>query len=338
MQLLKMARHLFQPRAIVLMYHRIADAVHDPWQLSVSLGNFEQHLQVLQKSKVIPVQQLAYDLQKKSVVHNSVCLTFDDGYADNYLRAKPLLEKYQSPATFFIPTEYLGQQAFFWWDELEDIFLGYPELPAELSVSIRGSTFEFNLGEDKTLSNEQAHQHTRWTWPAEAPTLRCKLYLSLWEKLKPLPYGELKAVIGKIKSWASFKEPVDKESYPMTLEQLADLSPHSFITLGLHTVTHLSLSHHPSEIQLAEIAQNKLYLEKICPYTVNCIAYPYGDYNTDTLTVSKQLKLSAAFTTTERIVSNLSDPLQVGRFQVRNWTGDQFKEQLTRWSNSSQFL
>lgn len=329
---------MFQPRAIVLMYHRIADVVRDPWQLSVSPGNFEQHLRVLQKSRLIPVQQLASDLYQKSVVNKTVCLTFDDGYADNYLQAKPLLEKYKTPATFFIPTEYPGQQALFWWDELENIFLGYPELPARLSLSIRGSIFELVLGEDNILSKEQLHQHKRWAWPAESPTLRCKLYLLLWEKLKPLPYTELKAIVAEIKSWASFEEPADKESYPMTLEQLANLSDHPFIRLGLHTVTHLSLSHHPSGVQLAEISDNKLYLEKICPYKVNCIAYPYGDYNTNTLTVSKQLKLSAAFTTTEKIVSNLSDPLQLGRFQVRNWTGDQFEEQINKWSRSSQFL
>ncbi len=44
-----------------------------------------------------------------------ICITFDDGYANN-LRMLPLLEQYDVPATFYITTGNVEEQQCFWWD------------------------------------------------------------------------------------------------------------------------------------------------------------------------------------------------------------------------------
>ncbi len=44
-----------------------------------------------------------------------ICITFDDGYANN-LRMLPLLEQYDVPATFYITTGNVEEQQSFWWD------------------------------------------------------------------------------------------------------------------------------------------------------------------------------------------------------------------------------
>src|SRR4051794_17154479 len=112
-------RRINEKKVVVLMYHRITDESIDPWQLAVNPYFFEQHLEVLQKRfKVIRVNELIHQLTTKLITANSVCITFDDGYRDNFLNAKPLLEKYKCPASFFIPTLYIGQEQMFWWDEL----------------------------------------------------------------------------------------------------------------------------------------------------------------------------------------------------------------------------
>lgn len=45
----------------------------------------------------------------------SICLTFDDGLANN-ARVLPILEQYSIPATFFISTNHICKNRAFWWD------------------------------------------------------------------------------------------------------------------------------------------------------------------------------------------------------------------------------
>jgi peptidoglycan/xylan/chitin deacetylase (PgdA/CDA1 family) len=113
MRIIHTIRHYFEKRGVVLMYHRIAMPFNDHWELCVSPQHFEQQLQVLTKKKVVSLQQLTGELHA-----NNIAITFDDGYIDNYTTAKPLLEKYRLPATFFITTGQIEYPASYWWDEL----------------------------------------------------------------------------------------------------------------------------------------------------------------------------------------------------------------------------
>jgi peptidoglycan/xylan/chitin deacetylase (PgdA/CDA1 family) len=321
------------------MYHRIAELKHDPWQLAVTPDNFEQQLNVLRRiGKLVSVKELVASLHKRTIPDGSICITFDDGYRDNYFSAKPLLEKYKFPATFFIPTYYIDRDQHFWWDELENILLDYPELPTKFSLSVEGNLLEFNLEEDARLTADMEKKHSAWAWPEPPPTRRCELYLALWEKLKPLSFDELQLKLYEIKQWVLFREPAVKEGLPMTLEQLNELTTHQLIDLGLHTHTHPALPCHSEAVQLSEISTNSKYFENIDAKILNTIAYPYGNFNAVTLSVVKKLQLNAAFTTTAKIVSNLSDPYQIGRFQVGNWNGIEFEKSLLNWKKASQFL
>src|SRR5437899_7761703 len=52
-------------------------------------------------------------------------ITFDDGYADNFTRALPILEKFGIPATVFVVTKDIGRSNVVWEEASED-------LPADL--------------------------------------------------------------------------------------------------------------------------------------------------------------------------------------------------------------
>ena len=85
-------------------------------QLCVAPGRFAEHMAVLRNNyNPVPLSQICqWDFSK-----NTVVVTFDDGYVDNLLWAKPILERFDIPATIFVTTGYVEDKRPFWWDELE---------------------------------------------------------------------------------------------------------------------------------------------------------------------------------------------------------------------------
>lgn len=319
------------PKIVVLMYHRIDIAETDPWGLCVSPENFEQHLQVLKSEfNVIGTEELLRQVSAKRIIRNAVCITFDDGYADNFIHAKPLLQKYNCPATFFITTGLIGQQKQFWWDELGNMLLQTKQLPAFLSFKTGNEIFEHHLSEP-LLTTEMRLLHKQWKYHEEPPTDRCELYLKVWERLVPLSYEEIITVMGTLKKWVSADLLEDKRSFPMNDFQLNQLKVDPLFSLGMHTITHPDLSTKKSLSQLKEIDGSKYALEKNYRIKTNMLAYPYGRYNQSTIDVVCRLKIDACFTTDQETVNADTDMKMLGRFQAFNWKGEFFKNQISGW-------
>ena len=109
-----------QPKAVVLLYHRVDRSTHDRWSLCVSPQNFTAHMQSL-RSRFRPVHlaEIAAMLEGSGVQHGSVAVTFDDGYRDNFTTAIPILKQMGVPATFFISGDGALDGESFWWERLD---------------------------------------------------------------------------------------------------------------------------------------------------------------------------------------------------------------------------
>jgi peptidoglycan/xylan/chitin deacetylase (PgdA/CDA1 family) len=326
-------KSLFEPEALVLMYHRIAEPEADIWDIAVSAGQFEKHLQALKRAgNVIPLQELADQHADGTLKKNSIAITFDDGYADNFRVAKPLLEKYQLPATFFITTGNIGQSAEFWWDELENIILFTRRLPVQFSMRINNQLIEEELGTAE-LTAEMRQKHILWKACTEAPpTPRCRLYYRIWEQLKPMPPVEQQIRIQKIRDWAGVGKGSRPDFQSMSLAELKEMGKSRLTDIGAHTVSHPALAAHAPEFQKKELAESKSFLEEITERKIDLLAYPYGNYNKDTARIAADLNFSAAFTTEEQVVRRRSDRFQLARFQVKNLNYGQFSKN-TLWQN-----
>src|SRR5947209_14606396 len=140
--------NMFVCRAMILLYHRVAELPQDPQLLCVSPSHFIEHLQVIRRwGRTIQLGKLDQALQGVDRRRHMIIVTFDDGYADNLYNAKPLLERYDVPATTLIATGYMGCDREFWWDELERLFLQLGKLSETLCLNVNGSSYQWELGE-----------------------------------------------------------------------------------------------------------------------------------------------------------------------------------------------
>jgi peptidoglycan/xylan/chitin deacetylase (PgdA/CDA1 family) len=329
-------KKMFRPaRAVVLMYHRVAEPVMDPWQLAVSTQNFKEHLEVLAETgKVISTDQLIENVISRSLESDCYCVTSDDAYEDNYINALPVIERLKCPTTFFIASGHIGSGQPFWWDIMTDIFLSSKKLPPTLDININNKRFSYILENDGAVDDEKLKKHASWHWPLPAPTQRCKIYLELWMELRDLPSNVISETVARLKSWSGVEAENKSGNFPMSTEQLIEMCRSQYVNTGVHTVTHAALGAFQKNIQLSEIVECKRYLDEVLKRKHFSIAYPYGNYNSDTLDIAKESGLKGAFTTEPQAVTVRSDIYRLGRFQVVNQSGAQFRKQLAKWKNN----
>lgn len=281
------------------MYHRIDAVDSDPWGICVEPAVFEEQIAYVSgRYPVISVAEAVHRITSENIGEQSICITFDDGYADNHLHAKPILEKYNCPATFFIPTAFIGSRKPFWWDELEYIFL-----------------------HDADIESKQ------WKWYQTPPSEACAIFFQQWKSLQPQPEAAIQETLSELRSSMGITLPKSFRS-PMTRDQLRDLFSNSLFTAGLHTHTHPNLATRTKAGQTAEIKQGMDLLSGVYNIDTPCLAYPYGSYNEDTITAAYELNLKACFTTEAISLDENSHLFTLGRYQVDNWALDEFKNKL----------
>ncbi len=100
-----------QHRTIILMYHRITDEVREP-RYSVSTKNFERQMAYVKTHfNCISFAALVDDVPKPGKTdRDSIVITFDDGYKDNYLNAFPVVKQHELPATIFLVSRFIGNE------------------------------------------------------------------------------------------------------------------------------------------------------------------------------------------------------------------------------------
>ena len=295
-------------RVAILMYHRVFETSSDPWELCVRPAYFADQLELLRRLyPVLSLQQLLNALKAGQLPKRAVVLTFDDGYADNLWNAKPLLEKYELPASVFVTSGSLDSPSEFWWDNLERILLQPRKLPKRLQLQIQGRSHE---------------------WPMTSSDERKIAYMAIHQNLQPLRACERDPVLIELFTWAEV-DPLGRADYrPLATEELVKLAQSEFIDIGAHAVTHPLLSILSPEDQSAEIVNSRQKLEDILGKRVDTFSYPYGDLSAETAGIVAAAEFVTALTTDSHTIGKEANPFQLGRFGVGDWDGDNFKHHL----------
>ena len=320
----------FCPRVIILLYHRVFDAPTDPQRLCVSPKRFGEHLEHLGRYySVLSLSQLEGALKERRLPKRAVVVTFDDGYADNLHHAKPLLERYNIPATVFVTTGYVGQQKEFWWDELERLLLLSPRVPEQLKVTVNGTTYSWHMDEDTNSFYGQWHVELR-----DTPTTRHRAYLEMHRLLRPLQYKEQEGVLADMREQIGDNGQCRPDYLALTPEEVRLLAADGLVEIGSHTVTHPVLSVQPLEVQRYELVESKEQLEAILGHPVTSLAYSYGgggDAGDETAALAREAGYEIGCANFPALVTHRSDIFQLPRFLVRDWDGDEFAYRLMRW-------
>jgi peptidoglycan/xylan/chitin deacetylase (PgdA/CDA1 family) len=232
----------------------------------------------------------------------AVCVTFDDGYADNATVALPILKKWGIPATVFVASGFLNGGSM-WNDTV-----------IESIRSMAGKQLDLReLGLDR--------------YDLSSLSLQRSAIQQLLKAIKHLPNSERARAVARIAEAGA----ADTAGLMMTEEQVISLASNG-IEIGGHTVTHPILATLDEASASAEIRENKSALETLTRKPLRFFAYPNGrlgrDYSTRHCELVRQAGYSAALSTHAGVVSRESDRWQLARFTPWDKTPDRFLVRL----------
>jgi peptidoglycan/xylan/chitin deacetylase (PgdA/CDA1 family) len=321
----KVSRFLRRQRCdpVILMYHRIAPADLDPWELAVRPSIFEQQMRDLRNTRsVLPLSEFVSCHLQGNLASDAAAITFDDGYACNALVAAPILEELGLPATFFLATAMLGKSEEFWNDALQRVVFD-SAAGGSASIVVAGHQLQVDLGGQ----SENNHADRAWRAMQEPPrTARQHAYLKLWQVLKSTPFDLQYQAIGSLASQVGSNLVPRASHRPMTMEEARTLSRGSGMDISGHTNTHVSLPLWDRDIQLKEIRESCGLCEALSGRPCTTFAYPYGDFSELTIECATRSGLTGAVSAYPRPVAKTDLPLALPRIMMRN------NSTVQRWS------
>ncbi|MFK8027430.1 MAG: polysaccharide deacetylase family protein [Gammaproteobacteria bacterium] len=286
-----LSRHRANNKLLVLTYHRVL-AEYDPVIDEVDAVQFTRQMETLAEYfNVVSLEEGLEQMRSGTLPASSVCITFDDGYRDNYDVALPILSALNLPATFFIATGYLGDGIM--WNDVVGLAIKNTSLK-QLDLS------EFSLG-NELIDTEQKK-------------------VQLIEKLlSNIKYNNVDQRIDMVNRLKNIAQVDINERLMMTESEVKELS-RAGMEIGGHTVKHPILTCADDDDVHCEVTEGKLFLEELLGKKLKFFAYPNGqtgkDYNEKHMQIVKQAGFDAALTTNNGVIDKDSGMYDLPRISI----------------------
>ena len=290
-------------RLSILIYHRVLPR-HDYLRpAEPDTDQFAWQMEILSRyCTPLSLTEATRRMAEGSLPERAVCVTFDDGYADNYELALPILQRWRVPATVFVATGFLNG-GMMWNDVIIESVRSTEEQQLDCS--------ELGLG----LLDLRGEAARRAAVQAILPAIK---------HLHPERRAQLTAAV------AGSAGPLP-DTLMMTDDQLRAMHD-AGIQIGAHTRTHPILASVEDGVARAEIERGKGELEALIDHPVEVFAYPNGRFMEDFLPAHRDmlagLGFRAAVTTEPFVATPGSDTYMLPRFTPWDRTPARFLARL----------
>ena len=274
--------------------------------------------------KTVHVSELADAVRARRLPRKTVAVSFDDGYRDNLDAARPILERYETPATHFATAGYIGSDEPFWWDVLDAVFLRTKQLPEELDITLGGEQHHWDLGRDAVLKKGAKATEPEWKPFAPALTRRHEIHDALWHLLVAVLPDERERVVKHLIRWAELAPATWAQSRPMSEDELRKLSGNGLVEIGAHSLTHPALSALPPALQAHELGASKARLEDVLGTEICGCSYPQGQSSAGVQQLAREAGYDFACGSVASAVGSRSNLFHLPRVSVRDWDEARF--------------
>lgn len=259
--------------AVILMYHSVA---HDDVARYIDPPNhlcsseFERQMAFLSRHrKVVALSDLLVMMESGVEPEaGTVCITFDDGYLDNLTVAAPILQKYQLPATLYLPTSYIARGETHWADLVHQMFLLRSR--DQLTIAHLGLSADLSDARQKRIAYKVLHKN-----------------------LLPAQYGLRQALLDEVRG--QLLPSGDVPRLTMTWDDVRSLGEHypQFV-VGGHSRNHIDLSSHGGQYASEEIEGCRVDIQSELGQWPAHFSFPYARWKPETRALAMQAGWSSA--------------------------------------------
>ena len=286
-----------QRKLKILLYHRVANheklTFTNPLRVRPTI--FAKQMRYLRRKKynIISLDEGIRLLQEKqNIPKNSIIITFDDGYNDNYSEAFPILQKYGVPASIFLTTDFINTGRM-WYHEIEKSISN----TNVKTISLNGNNYSLYTKKQK---NELLNKLIKYfkSYDLEKGSVN-EFVDDLCKRLNT----QMNSINGLSLTWDQIKE-MNKFN----------------ISFGSHCVNHIPCSVHSEEILKREIIESKKIIDEMLNQNTIAFAYPYGeekDYDKKTIKFLKDNGFIYALAVGEDFNNHFTNQYKLKRISIR---------------------
>lgn len=253
---------------LIIGYHRVVEDFrarngHEMPGMVVSRGMLERHLDwVGKRFRFVSLDELGARLEASDCASPMAAVTFDDGYADVYANAFPLLVRKGIPAAVFAVTDLVETGRPPLHDTLYLLLarlFAKTKAPHQVLLALLRSLA-------LPLPGKACHSFSRGLFPA---------FRILNERL---PQSDLRLIASALQGDLGRVNGDLAELRPASWDELARMSAMGF-TVGSHGKTHARLTLESAAGKGNELARSRAELERHLGVSVRHFAYPDGDFD-----------------------------------------------------------
>jgi len=285
----------------ILCYHGVSNKKKHPIINSngkhLKLKTFESQIKFIsQKCNAISINQLYLNLKKKiPFKKKTICVTFDDGFKNNFKIAAKVLKKYKVPAIFYLCPDIIDKKEMFWVDKIESSIAFTKIKKIKIFYKKRNLSFNISTVKKKIKTIEILKKICKKIPDKEKDFLINQLILST----KVNPSSKMHDNY-KVAFWSEIKKIIKNK--------LFDIGGHSM----RHSIfTNLSLKDVDSDIK-----KTKKLIYKNTSVRIKHFSYPEGKSNKNIVNLMKKNKVLTCPLASGKSNNHLQSPYHLKRIMV----------------------
>lgn len=315
LRLLSIKQAFLPTSAVILYYHSVSNhrnkqAPYINPSITVTDATFRKHLELLRKRFSFVSLSDLYNWHngQEAIPPRSIAITFDDGFADNYHIAAPLLEEYGTRGTFYLTASAVENQS----------------LPEFCKI-----TWLFEKGHELGRTLHLPDENKTWNLANYSEKREAFVYF-MYPSAKMSAEDQARCV-QRLENLLDIRYNADDAPKMMTWEQAKELHGRGHI-IGNHTFSHPNVGHLTPELQRFELEESKKIMQERLGFLIEHFSYPHPclnpHRNENSDAIVRELGYKTCVLTDWGKVEKTTSPLLLPRISMGEMSVDDFTWKL----------